>query len=129
MFAVCHKSSIFSSQYCSALASSGLVCQITVIRISSQEISNYQRFSWKRWTNTFCNLDKYILQFRQIHFKFVQINFKFGQIHLKIGQIHLGIWSNNGHRDGDIQFPKLLSESRWRGGSCAKKSHQVNLLH
>ena len=45
-------------------------------------------------TNTFQNMDKYILKLRQIHFPFLQIHFAIETIHFQSRQIHFAIHTN-----------------------------------
>ena len=148
MFAVCHESFTFSSpKYRSAVsASGGLFCQITVIRRTGKMDKydlQFGKIHPSIWINTFGKLDKYsgffsfclitVIGRYPIPKAFVRV--KMDKYILQFGQIHFKIWINTSvfsstawsPSSGDIQFPKLLSESRWTGKLCQKVTSSKSL--
>ena len=81
---------------------------------SSLEISNSESlFSGSRWTNIFEKIDK--------------LHFAFGKIYLAIWTNTSSLFCQDGEQAGDIQFRKLLSESRWTGELCQKVTSSKSL--
>ena len=68
---------------------------------SRPTILPFEQIHFKTWTNTFCNLDKYILQFEQIYFATGKAGLEEGEKKatsrptiLPFKQIHFKIWTN-----------------------------------